>query len=80
MEVPIRISANRLRIRDDIDVDGKRVTITYVDSSFKDMIRFNLNDGSSVWKNADEIVKVYNGNFYRLFDGKSVKDIMRDTM
>ena len=66
--VQLKIKVNQLRIRDEIFLDGKKLIISYIDSSFADMKRITFSDDSFIWLKSDYEVTLYNGDCCRILE------------
>ena len=79
--VQLKIKVNQLRIRDEIFLDGKKLIISYIDSSFADMKRITFSDDSFIWLKSDYEVTLYNGDFRRILEESGpIRDIPWETI
>lgn len=79
--VQLKIKVSQLRIRDEIFLGGKKLIVSYVDSSFADMKRITFSDDSFLWLKSDYEVTLYNGDFRRILEESGpIGDILWETI
>ena len=66
--IQLKIKASQLRVRDEILLDGKKLIVVYVDSSFVDMKRITFSDDSFIWLKSDHEVTLCNGDCCRILE------------